>query len=139
MAPALLRLQDECAADVCLLLFLLWGAAAGASVNATTIATIDAAIAPWRAGVVQPLRAARRALPNQPGALRDQVKHDEMESERLQLLTLERFTPGEANTAPHTAARDALAAYAAFLGVTFPADAMVAIVAATDMTSHREL
>ena len=119
VAPALLRLQDECGADICLILFLLWR---GAGCHAQA----DAAIASWRAQVVHPLRAVRRALP--PGDLRDRVKADELESERLQLLTLERLAP---DLPAQMTAAEAMAAYATYLGTQFPADALAAISSAS--------
>src|SRR5688572_14496276 len=62
VAPACLALQDEAGVDVNLLLFLLFLAEQGRAVTRDDVARLDRAVAPWRSGVVEPLRAIRRRL-----------------------------------------------------------------------------
>jgi len=93
------------------------------ALDAADIARIDARIASWRDGVVRPLRAARRALPAGT-PVRERLKAEELAAERRHLSMLEICAGGAA--APD-AARRSLAAYADFLGVTFPPDALAAL------------
>ena len=127
VAPACLRLQDEGGADVNLMLFLLFLAKAGRTARAEDIRRIDAALTPWREGVVKPLRTLRRALkdgiePIDPQAregYRNQIKKVELEAERLQQTWLEReavnLSLAPAMSRAETA-RLHLAHYAAHLG-----------------------
>lgn len=63
VAPACLELQDAHGLDVNLVLFCVWSAAAGpGALDRQSLVGLDAAIAPWRAGVVVPLRDLRRTL-----------------------------------------------------------------------------
>lgn len=137
---ACLALQEGAGADVNVVLFLLHLAAHGRALDGAEIADIDAAVAGWRAQVVQPLRAARRALKAPPAAfagessarLRTAVKRDELEAERLQQLTMEALFPPAATGragAPAAAARANLDAYAARLPRP-PAAALATLLAA---------
>ena len=93
VAEACLRLQDEAAADVNLLLYFCWAAAVRE--DALRRAEVDEAVActqAWRDGVVAPLGAVRRRMkegmpgppPESVEALRAEVKRIELEAERMQ-------------------------------------------------------
>jgi uncharacterized protein (TIGR02444 family) len=86
VAEACLRLQDTCALDVNLLLLCCWLARRGCRLSAADLAGAEARAAPLRARVLEPLRAARRALKTMPGsgaaALYAQLKQVELVAER---------------------------------------------------------
>lgn len=128
-------LQDTHGVDVNVLFCLLHRARAGAALEAAEIARLDAAVAPWRSGVVQPLRQARRALKsaemaalaNDGEALRNRVKAAEMQAEKHQQRALERIGAGlgrDGGADPDSATRAVWAAYAAHLGRDLPGDAL---------------
>ena len=90
---ACLRLQDRQGVDVNMLLFCCWTAqSAAVRLEKDALAAIADRIAPWKAEIVEPLRAARRDL--KPGfdgfspagcdALREKIKALELEAEKLQ-------------------------------------------------------
>ena len=128
VAPAFLRLQDECGADVNVMLFLLYLARAGRALPASEVARIHALAAPWRAEIVGPLRQVRRRLkaavgafePSASAALRARVQRLELAAEKLQQQTLERRFPsaevGTAGTDPAACARANLALYEDCMG-----------------------
>ena len=125
VAPACLALQDEANVDVNLLLFLLFLAENGRAVLRDDVARLDAAIAPWRSDVVEPLRALRRRLktgigdvpPSSSEGLRNMVKKIELEAERLEQRRLETHASQLGKPAGReAAARTNLAAYADYLG-----------------------
>ncbi|MGU3421835.1 TIGR02444 family protein [Methylobacterium sp. D54C] len=127
LAPACVALQDEGGADVNLVLYLLWCAATGRSLDAGAVRAADAGIAPWREAVVEPLRAVRRALKAEPlerlgsEAYRGRIKAVELEAERLvqDSLFVGAPAPGPALDREQ-AARDHLGHYAGLLGRPFP-------------------
>jgi uncharacterized protein (TIGR02444 family) len=91
IAPALLRLQDRNGLDVNLLLLCCFVGARGlGALTKAELAQANRRVRTWREGVVQPLRAVRRALKLPPlamsdsadGALRRQVAQAELLSER---------------------------------------------------------
>ena len=125
VAPACLALQDEANVDVNLMLFLLFLAESGRAITRDDVARLDASIAPWRAEVVEPLRALRRRLKSGIGdvpkdaseGLRNMVKKIELEAERLEQGRLENAASTLGKPAPRSeAARANLAAYQAYLG-----------------------
>ena len=125
VAPACLQLQDEADVDVNLMLFLLFLAENGRAITRDDVARLDASVAPWRAEVVEPLRALRRRLKSGVGdvptatsdGLRTMVKKIELEAERLEQGRLENAAPNLGKPAPRSeAARINLAAYEAYLG-----------------------
>ena len=133
-APACLALQDDAGADVTLVLYLLWCAATGRWLDAGTIAAADASLAPWRAAVVGPLRAARRAMKDAgllPGIdterCREWVKAAELEAERSALAALSAIAPAIAERRMGTA-EQFLATYEAHLGQALPDEAVRALV-----------
>ncbi|MBO9602826.1 MAG: TIGR02444 family protein [Novosphingobium sp.] len=87
---ACLHLQDDADADVPLLIFLCFAATRGQSFSVEELLWIESQNAPWRRGVIDNLRLARRALRVRADAdalrLRAAVKQAELEAERLQLV-----------------------------------------------------
>jgi uncharacterized protein (TIGR02444 family) len=124
VAPACIVLQDEAGVDVNVLLFLLFLADLGRAVTKDDVARIDRDIAPWRAHVVEPLRALRRRLKTGVGdipaasseAFRTMVKKIELEAERLEQGRLEAQASTGKPATRDEAARTNLAAYADHLG-----------------------
>lgn len=96
--PAGIALQDSVGADVDILLFLCFLADRGRQAGRDDVARIDASIKGWRETVVKPVRALRRQLKDGiapvplavSDAIRNIVKNIELDSERIQLETLER-------------------------------------------------
>ena len=131
VADACLNLQDQFDADVNVLLFMLWSADQGRRISLQEIRDIIALVTPWQIQVVRPLRLARRSLKTPPSdwpgqeieALRQRVKADELEAERLQQQALTRFAEENEIGQPDTAVAAAvsnLKNYANLLNVTFP-------------------
>ena len=110
IAPALIRLQDRNGLDANLLLLCCFAGAQGlGALSKAELAQADRKVRAWRDGVVQPLRAIRRAMKLPPlatgdtadGALRRQVAEAELFSEeRAQAMlaawlgTRQRMVPG---------------------------------------------
>jgi uncharacterized protein (TIGR02444 family) len=92
VAEACIALQDECGADVNLLLLLLWLGCAGRQLSATELRGIEERSRVWAQAVVAPLRAVRRALksrnalidPDVTESFRAKIKAIELEAEGLQ-------------------------------------------------------
>ena len=128
VAPACLALQDRFGCDVNLLLFALWAARNGVALGAADFARLDAAVAPWRASVVEPIRALRRrlkaeTLDAEPGlaeSCRQVLLKAELEAERAaqellaRTLAVEAAAPGEMD---RNRARANLENYLAWLGL----------------------
>ncbi|OYV24450.1 MAG: TIGR02444 family protein [Rhodospirillales bacterium 20-58-10] len=133
VAAACLALQDEHGADVTLLLFLLARAERGQALGTEQIAPLQAAIQPWHADTIAPLRVLRRQLKLPPpgfevGGLRQIISSAEIEAERLQILHLDRLTTNTPQAQPAVQAAHAnLHAYADIVG--FPASALHMILA----------
>jgi uncharacterized protein (TIGR02444 family) len=145
VSEACLQLQEDCGADVNVVLFALFLARAGRLLGDEDVARIEALAADWRDNVVQPLRRARRFLRAPPGgfdpagtaSLRNEVKRIELEAERLQQLSLERNLPACSLGTPHAdvdfCASGNLAAYARRLR-DFPPAAVAALLRRLDDT-----
>lgn len=95
VAPACLALQDEWQLDVNVLLFCLFAASRGHTLQANELQALEEAVRPWREQVVRPLRAVRRWLkaPQVPaaldiGSLRQQVQGLELLAERSQQMAM---------------------------------------------------
>lgn len=120
---ACLTLQDECGADIPLLLAVLWSARYGPSaLDAATIAELDRLVAPWRDNVVRPLRQVRRwikpvSMDAAAQALRMRIKADELAAERAQLAMLERAILQHGAIRSGRPAGNVLGGYAAFRNV----------------------
>jgi uncharacterized protein (TIGR02444 family) len=66
VAPALLALQDRFGCDVNLLLLAIFAARCGVALGPEEFARLDAAVAPWRSRMVEPIRGLRRLLKGDP-------------------------------------------------------------------------
>jgi len=109
VAEACLSLQDRQGVDVSFLIAMLYAAAVGRRrVDAAAVALAEARVAPWRAGVVQPLRTLRRDMKQlseidraEVAALRESVKGVELKSEQIELALLagaiDGFAPADAS------------------------------------------
>lgn len=122
VAPACLVLQDEHSRDVNVMLFCCWlGASGRGRLDRAELEAADRAVTGWRRGVVEPFRAARRAI--KAAALPDsesiyaKAKAVELEAERLLQRQLADRAPAE-NLALATERRlnDALANLALYVG-----------------------
>jgi len=132
--PLCIALQDEQGVDVNLLFFILFLSLNSRQLKAEDVKRIDASIRDWRTKVVQPLRTIRRELKTgippldaqHSEALRNAIKRDELQAERLQQEALERnFPPNSIGTpaTPSVAAQANIAAYSAIIG-TLPQSAI---------------
>jgi uncharacterized protein (TIGR02444 family) len=129
VAETCLDLQDRLGMDVNLVLYLLWRAHCGRRLSAGDIRSVIDLIAAWQESVVRPLRGVRRFLKSPDAAwpaadaeqLRQRVKAQELEAERLQQITMQSAF-GDLGTpdAPEAAAASGLKTYARSLGREFP-------------------
>jgi uncharacterized protein (TIGR02444 family) len=137
VAGLCLDLQDRFAADVNVLLYLLWQASRRRRLDASEMGQVAALAGDWRQNVVLPLRGVRRFLkepaPSWPAAgvhaLRERIKADELQAERLQQETMERQfaglgAPAEIMTAAHANCEG----YAHLLAVRFPQQHIASLV-----------
>ncbi len=122
VAPACILLQDRHGKDVNLALFCCWlGASGRGQLTQAALEAADRAAAPWRHGVVERLREARRAVKAAavPGSenLYTKAKAAELEAERVLQSILIGLAPKVANAraAPERLA-DALANLALYIG-----------------------
>lgn len=139
---ACLRLQDQSGADVNVVLYLLWLAVQGRELSEAQVRQAADSVDSWRAGVVVPLRTARRALKEPPAllvseaaaTLRNKVKALELEAERLQQEAL--YGRGDAGAlgvnaqSLRQAAEDNLGHYARVLATGFDAAALGVVISA---------
>jgi uncharacterized protein (TIGR02444 family) len=122
VAPACLVLQDQHQRDVNLMLFCCWlGASGRGRLDRAGLEAADQAVTGWRRDVVEPLRAARRAiktaaLPESEG-IYAKAKAVELEAERLLQRQLADRAPAE-NIGFRSEQRlsDALANLALYIG-----------------------
>jgi uncharacterized protein (TIGR02444 family) len=113
-----LELQDDHGIDINLVLFCAFaGATLGVVLPDQAVSQAADAVIAWQTEVVGALRAARRALKpfaetspaNAPVAtLRSQVKALELEAERIEQLTLERWAAGQIDSWPRGRPADAI-------------------------------
>jgi uncharacterized protein (TIGR02444 family) len=141
VSEACLELQDNCGADVNVVLFLLWQASQRRSVAANDVKALAEKVRPWQVDVIGPIRSVRRRLKTDAPLLdkgaaelfRTKIKALELEAERLQQEAMQalaaslRSEPAETVEA---AARANLAAYQATLGRTFTKAAAETMIAA---------
>jgi uncharacterized protein (TIGR02444 family) len=143
VSDACIVLQDRCGVDVNLLLFLFWLASDDRQLSADEVRMLDDNVRDWRNLTIVPIRDTRRKLkgaatlvaPEKQEALRNKVKAIELDAERLQQEALYEFTksgPLGLPAAAPAAARANVAAYERLLGLTFPHDAMAALLAGFD-------
>ena len=124
---ACLTLQDRHGVDVNVLLFLLYLAYRGRSVEINDVRRIDQHVHAWREQVIKPLRTLRRNLKGgiapvaveASDTLRSAIKREELHAERLQQEALEHQLPWTSTGAPeitHSAAKTNLLAYETITG-----------------------
>lgn len=122
VSPACVALQDRHRCDVNLVLYACWvGLSGRGRLAEADLARAEAVNAPWRGGVIERLRAARRALKAeaQGGAeleLYEAVKAAELAAERIAQQRLQRLAPAEPFRAAGERAGDAGANLALYLG-----------------------
>jgi uncharacterized protein (TIGR02444 family) len=132
VAPACLALQDRFGADVNLLLFCVFAASYDRALEGAEFEALEAAIAPWRREVVEPLRAVRRrlksdvrggGLPERASNFHERLLALEIEGERIgqQLLLAQVPLASAPSGADPALARRNLAAYLAWRGIGSPA------------------
>ncbi len=82
----LLRLQDQCGADINLLLSCCYLAQQGRRLSPAAVDSLCQTVETWQRQCVQPLRQVRRALKGrpQPEGFRQQVKALELQAEQYQ-------------------------------------------------------
>jgi uncharacterized protein (TIGR02444 family) len=116
-----LGLQDQFGIDVNLVLLCAYlGAVHGAALTAGDIASARAEAGLWHEQIVRPLRAARRSLKaialrtddetKAAAQLRIQVKAIELESERVEQMTLGRWAEARLASWPRGNSREAVTA-----------------------------
>jgi uncharacterized protein (TIGR02444 family) len=128
VAQACLALQDECGADVNVLLYCCWMGSRGKCLDRRGVRSAMSAVGRWQDEVVRPLRRARRAIRKDPRgctaeqatALRQHIAAAELDAEYLeqQLLAAEasRASPAVGSDAPRAAAANNLSRYVEALG-----------------------
>ena len=120
VADSCLALQDRFGVDVNMMLFCCW---AGMTIGRLPESTLRAAVAfstGWSANVVRPLRGVRRWMKSEMGEspLRDAIKRDELQAERIQQETLETRVADLPRNAPGpTAVRANLDAWLDAVGI----------------------
>ena len=126
VAPACLALQDRFGCDVNLLLFAIWAGRCGVTLGPKEFERLDAAVAPWREGLVEPIRSLRRRLKADPlgaapelaEACRQALLKAELEAERAAQELLARALPlPSAQALDRAQARLNLEAYLAWRGI----------------------
>lgn len=130
VAAACLALQDDCGADVNLLLYCCWMGLRGRRLGARAVRSARAAVARWQSGVVQPLRRARRAIERGDrgvsgecaGLLRKRIGAAELDAEYVEQSVLAVHATGMPPSArrcePREAAAASLKRYLELLGVS---------------------
>lgn len=124
---ACLALQEDCGADVNLLLLCGWVGLDGRALDQRRLRQAIARVAKWQSEVIAPVRKARRAIKRNPPpdaeaaqALRKQVLALELELEYVEqsmLAELAAQWPAPARrSAPHAAIAASLARYLGLLG-----------------------
>jgi uncharacterized protein (TIGR02444 family) len=121
VSEACLALQDRHGRDVNLVLYACWvGLSGRGALSAVEFARAEAVSGPWRRGVIEKLRQARRAIKEQNrdgalGALYEAAKALELEAERMAQRRLAALAPPPAASAESRVA-DAAASLALYLG-----------------------
>lgn len=89
VAAACLRLQDECGADVNLLLTAAWLASRGLVWDASAVDALIVGCAAWQSEVIAPLRSARRRFKAGQPAFYAAAQTLELSAEQVQLRYLQ--------------------------------------------------
>lgn len=139
IAGICIDLQDRHASDVNVVLFVLWCASRHRSLSPHELERVVASISGWQNDVVRPLRSVRRNLKQLAAdvalvpisELREAVKKQELEAERLQQSLMEAGFSDIGSPASDRAAtaRSNVERYATFVGQVFPAVHVAALVA----------
>jgi uncharacterized protein (TIGR02444 family) len=139
VAGICLDLQDRHSCDVNILLFVLWCASRDRRLSPHDLADVVASVSGWQNEVVRPLRGVRRNLKQfaldlalQPIVdLREAVKKQELEAERLQQSLMEAKFGEIGSPAPDRAATAGsnVDLYATLVGHVFPTTHVIALVA----------
>jgi uncharacterized protein (TIGR02444 family) len=122
VARALIALQDRDGLDVNLMLFVLWlGVSGHGRLDSDGLRAAERAAGTIRADIVEPLRALRRSLGQNPGAdvqrLRDGVRALELAAEKVVQSRLARFAgPRDVSRSRHARLADAHDNFALYLG-----------------------
>jgi uncharacterized protein (TIGR02444 family) len=127
VAPCCLVLQDAHGVDVNLALYCAWlGASGRGRLTASALSAADEAVASWRVGVIERLRAARRVLKEAgPGlaVLYAKAKAIELEAEHEAQRRLAPLAPlPDAGKPPAARLADAIANLTLYLGAAAPAE-----------------
>jgi uncharacterized protein (TIGR02444 family) len=136
VSPACIALQDRHGCDVNIVLFACWvGLTGRGRLGAAELVRAQAASEPWRRGVIEPLRQARRALKEQDGAgvlleLYDAAKAVELGAERVAQHRLAALAPAPLARDAAERAADAAAGVALYLADRAAHEAAAAIFAA---------
>jgi uncharacterized protein (TIGR02444 family) len=128
VAKACLALQDDCGADVNLLLYCCWTGLSGRQLSARAVRSARAAVARWQSEVVSPLRRARRAIKKRhrgvtgewAAQLRKRIGTAELDAEYVEQSVLAGHAagmpPSARKCAPREAAEANLRCYLELLG-----------------------
>jgi uncharacterized protein (TIGR02444 family) len=134
VSPACLDLQDKHGCDVNLVLYACWiGLSGRGRLAQEDLARAAATNAPWRQGVIEKLRAARRAIKEQASDAAQfyaTAKALELEAERLAQHRLAKLAPAAAVTESGARQADAAANLALYLESGPARGAAAAILAA---------
>jgi len=128
VSPACIALQDRHGLDVNLVLYACWvGLSGRGRLDAAELARAEATNAPWRSGVIEKLRAARRTLGEEDVQgpileLYEAAKAAELAAERIAQRRLQMLAPAESVADAATRAADAAANLRLYLAAK-PADA----------------
>jgi uncharacterized protein (TIGR02444 family) len=138
VADASLALQDRFDADVNVLFFVLWAGENRRPLTVADIGELIASVAPWRDGVVRPLRTARRFLKTtswkspETDHLRKNILTEELHAERFQQIFLEarldQFAVSTAGSREDCVVRN-LENYAAAINATFSEEQVSVLIA----------
>lgn len=121
---ACLVLQDQAGCDVNLVLYALYRARGGDTLDMDSLAALEAGVRPVREIAVAPLRAIRRHMkaeglaadPDGFERLRNEVKTVELHAEKLMQSLLAQADPVTEPAEPAEAARSNLVAYGRIIG-----------------------
>jgi len=111
--PYVIHLQDDCGADVNLLLYAMWTASLGVDpVTSDKASDLAAKVEAWRVTAIEPLRAVRTAMrggvahvaEEESEGLRKQILRLEIESERIEQTVIEAETPEAGGREPASSA-----------------------------------